>query len=80
MKGPLFHWGLVLRYVVYGAAPFLGVLWLSEKILGHAGMGMVMIILAALLPFYAIGWLGFQHWRHNAKRGMQDSRRLRAKR
>jgi len=65
MKGPLFHWGLVLRYVVYGALPFAGSLWLCEKILGDVGVGMAIIILAGLLPFYAIGWLGYQHWKHS---------------
>lgn len=68
MKGPLFHWGLVLRYVVYGALPFLGALWLFEKIMGDAGIGAAMIVLAAFLPFYAAGWLGYQHWKHSRMR------------
>jgi hypothetical protein len=65
MKGPLFNWGLVLRYVVYGAGPFLAGLWLSEVFLGAAGLGAAIIVLSALLPFYAVGWLGYQHWKHS---------------
>lgn len=68
MRGPLFHWGVVLRYVVYGALPFLGALWLCERILGTAGAGVAITALAALLPFYAIGWLAYQHWKHSRAR------------
>lgn len=73
MRGPLFHWGLVLRYVVYGALPFVGSLWLCEKILGDVGVGMAIVVLAGLLPFYAVGWLGYQHWRHSREeRGAEN--------
>jgi hypothetical protein len=68
MKGPLFHWGLVLRYVVYGALPLVGAFWLCEVLLGDAGLGTVIVALAAILPFYAIGWLGYQHWKHSRTR------------
>ena len=68
MKGPLFHWGVVLRYVVYGAIPLLAAFWLSEKWVGDAGLGAVMILVAAVLPFYAVAWLGYQHWKHSRTR------------
>ena len=65
MKGPLFHWGLVLRYVVYGALPVLGALWFCERIMGDAGVGAAIVVLAALLPLCAVGWLAYQHWKHS---------------
>jgi hypothetical protein len=73
MKGPLFHWGVVFRYVVYGALPFVGALWLFERFLGDAGVGAAIVVLAALLPFYAIGWLGYQHWKHSRARPSTSS-------
>ena len=68
MKGPLFHWGLVLRAAVYGAVPFLAACWLGQKLLGVAGLDAAIIVLAAILPFYAIGWLALQHWKHSRVR------------
>jgi len=35
-----------------------------ERFVGAGVAGSFFLILAMLLPFVAIGWLGYQHWRH----------------
>ena len=40
---------------------------LLERYVGPGWSGYVILILALLLPFIAIGWLGYQHFR-NRKR------------
>ena len=62
----LFHWGLLLRYMVYGVLPLLGLLALTQK-LGGGDVGFLILILAAALPFIAIGWLAYQHFRQRDK-------------
>jgi hypothetical protein len=62
----LFHWGLILRYMVYGVLPILFFFSLLQKF-GAVDVGTFIVILAAILPFIAIGWLGYQHFRHRGK-------------
>ena len=60
----LFHWGLLLRYMVYGVLPIVVGFILLERLIGEGGAGSLIVLLALLLPFIAMGWLGYQHWRH----------------
>jgi VIT1/CCC1 family predicted Fe2+/Mn2+ transporter len=60
---PLFNWGLVLRYVIYGALPLIAFFILIEKIAGEWSLGFAILVLAALAPFIAIGWLTYQNFR-----------------
>ncbi|MEI6082871.1 MAG: hypothetical protein WCS70_01070 [Verrucomicrobiota bacterium] len=62
----LFHWGLMLRYMVYGVLPLL-LLFAAFQRFGGGDVGVFIVVLAALLPFIAIGWLGYQHYRHRGK-------------
>jgi len=60
---PLFNWGLVLRYVLYGALPLVLFFILVEKLVGEWSLGVAIMLLAFTLPFIAIGWLAYQHFR-----------------
>ncbi|GEM_PF-1650917 len=64
MKRYLFDWAMVWRHIVFGALPFLGIVSLYEKFFGEWSLGMIILLLAAILPFTAMGWLGYQHWKH----------------
>jgi hypothetical protein len=61
----LFHWGLMLRYMVYGVLPLIVLFIVLERRLGGGAAGTFIVILAAILPFIALGWLGYQHFRHH---------------
>ncbi len=63
----LFHWGLLLRYMVYGVIPLVVGLILLERWVGPGFTGNAILILALCLPFIAIGWLAYQHWRHRGQ-------------
>lgn len=69
----LFHWGLMLRYMVYGVLPLLLLFALLQRFSG-GDVGTFILVLAALLPFIAIGWLGYQHFRHRSKQHDQAPR------
>jgi len=60
----LFHWGLMLRYMVYGVLPLLLLFVVVERYFGPGESGVAIVLLAAVLPFIALGWLGYQHFRH----------------
>ncbi len=64
MKDRLFDWPTVWRHIVFGAIPFVIVVMIYEKVMGEWSLGAVILFVAALLPFVAIGWLGYQHWKH----------------
>ncbi len=59
----LFHWGLLLRYMVYGVLPLILLFILLERWVGAGASGSLIVVLAALLPFVALGWLAYQHFR-----------------
>jgi xanthine/uracil permease len=63
----LFHWGVLLRAMVYGVFPLLGGWILLERWMGPGVSGAAMVGLALLLPFVAVGWLGYQHFRHRKR-------------
>ena len=63
----LFHWGLMLRYMVYGVLPLVLLFVLLERWLGGGASGSFVVVLAGALPFIAIGWLGYQHFRHRKR-------------
>jgi hypothetical protein len=67
MKQRLFDWPTVSRHILFGAIPFVVLVMIYEKCLGEWSLGALILILAAVLPFIAIGWLGYQHWKHRAK-------------
>jgi hypothetical protein len=60
----LFHWGLMLRYMVYGVLPLILLFVILERFFGDSAAGIFIVGLAAILPFVALGWLGYQHFRH----------------
>ena len=62
----LFHWGLMLRYMVYGVLPLLLLFAVAQRF-GGGDIAVLIVVLAALLPFIAIGWLAYQHFRHREK-------------
>jgi hypothetical protein len=64
----LFHWGLILRYIVYGVLPLIVLFVVIERYAGAGSSSEAFVILALLLPFVALGWLGYQHWRHSRKK------------
>lgn len=59
----LFNWGMVLRYVLYGALPLVLFFILIEHIAGEWSLGFAIMVLAAVAPFIAIGWLAYQNFR-----------------
>ncbi len=59
----LFNWGLVLRYVLYGALPLILFFLVIERVAGEAGLGFAILAIAAAAPFIAIGWLVYQNFR-----------------
>jgi hypothetical protein len=63
----LFQWGLLLRYMVYGVLPLVVGFILLERRVGEGAAGLFFVILAFLLPFIAVGWLGYQHYRHRKR-------------
>ena len=64
----LFHWGLLLRYMVYGVLPLIVLFIVIERFVGAGTTGQYFVGLALLLPFVAITWLAWQHWRHRKQR------------
>ena len=67
IKDRLFDWPTVWRHIILGAVPFLVIIILYEKYFSEWSLGILMVILSAILPFIAIGWLGYQHWKHRHK-------------
>ena len=61
----LFHWGLILRYMVYGVLPLIVFFILLERFVGPGWSSYAIVLLALALPFIALGWLGYQHLRHH---------------
>jgi len=62
-----FHWGLILRYMVYGVLPLILLFILLERWIGPGFSGYAILLLAAVLPFIALGWLGYQHFKHRKR-------------
>lgn len=60
----LFHWGLMLRYIVYGVLPLIALFVVVERYGGAGFASSAFVMLAFALPFIAVGWLGYQHFRH----------------
>jgi hypothetical protein len=63
----LFHWGLMLRYMAYGVLPLVVGFILLERYVGEGWAGYGIVLLALVLPFVAIGWLGWQHFKHRRR-------------
>ncbi|MSR64419.1 MAG: hypothetical protein EXS18_01405 [Verrucomicrobiae bacterium] len=59
----LFNWCVVLRYVLYGALPLILFFIVIEKLAGEWSLGFAILVLAALAPFIAIGWLTYQNFK-----------------
>jgi len=64
----LFHWGLLLRYMVYGVLPLVVGFVFLEHHVGEGDAGVFFVMLALVLPFIAIGWLAWQHFRHRKRK------------
>ena len=60
---PLFNWGMVLRYVLFGALPLIAFFLVIERIAGEWSLGFAILLLAAAAPFIALGWLTYQNFR-----------------
>ena len=60
----IFHWGLLLRYMVYGVLPLVVLFVVVERKVGEGWAGVGFVLLALALPFVAVGWLAYQHFRH----------------
>jgi len=45
----------------------LGFIFLERRI-GEGAAGYFFVVLALVLPFVAIGWLGWQHFRHRKQK------------
>jgi hypothetical protein len=73
----LFHWGLMLRYMVYGVLPLVALFFVAERWLAPGSSGAFFLLLAMILPFIAIGWLGYQHYRH---RRLEQLKKMEAQR
>ena len=64
----LFQWGLLLRYMVYAVLPLVVGFIVLERQVGEGAAGVFFVVLALVLPFVAIGWLGWQHVRHRKQK------------
>jgi hypothetical protein len=64
----LFQWGLLLRYMVYGVLPLVVGFIFLERHVGEGAAGVFFVVLAFVLPFVAMGWLGWQHFRHRKQK------------
>jgi hypothetical protein len=60
----MLHWGLILRNFVYVVLPLVAFFVILQRIIGEITAATVFIILALALPFVAVGWLAWQHFRH----------------
>ena len=63
----LFHWGLLLRYMVYGVLPLVVLFIVLERYVGAGRSGYAVLVLAFAMPFVALGWLGYQHFRRRKR-------------
>jgi hypothetical protein len=52
--------------MVYGVLPLLLLFAAAQKI-GGGDIAVMIVVLAAALPFIAIGWLAYQHFRQRKK-------------
>ena len=64
----LFHWGLLLRYMVYAVLPLVVGFIVLERRVGEGAAGLFFVVLALVLPFVAMGWLGWQHVRRRKRK------------
>jgi hypothetical protein len=62
-RDTLFSWRLMARYIAVGAVPLLLAFVVAEYVLGEATFGAMILVLAFLLPFAALAWLGYQNFR-----------------
>jgi hypothetical protein len=46
-----------------GAVPLLLAFVAAESVLGEATFGAMIVVLACVLPFVALAWLGYQNFR-----------------
>jgi hypothetical protein len=54
--------------MVYGVLPLVVGFIFLERHVGEGAAGLFFVILAFVLPFMAISWLGWQHLRHRKQK------------
>ena len=54
----------MFRYLMYGVLPLVGLFMLVERKTGEGWAAPAFVLLALALPFVAVGWLAYQHFRH----------------
>jgi lipopolysaccharide export LptBFGC system permease protein LptF len=54
--------------MVYGTLPLIALFIAIERFVGAGVAGTLFVVLALLLPFVALIWLGYQHFRHRKNR------------
>jgi len=54
--------------MVYGVLPLVvGFIFLERRV-GEGAAAVFFVLLALVLPFVAVGWLGWQHCRHRKQK------------
>ncbi len=60
---PIFHWPVILRHLLCGALPLIVFFLAVEKLAGESSLAVAILLLAAIAPLIAVGWLAWQNLR-----------------
>lgn len=59
----MFDWSLIARNALLIVLPLVLGFWLVDRFSGEMMVNKIILGLAAAMPFYALGWIVFQHFR-----------------